>query len=88
MSLFAGRELILLAVGDTRDHRRINKDPALNRISVEFVVNLVNNLHSLGLENYLILASSEELCQLMKAKYNVQGCAWSSFLHSHANLPR
>ena len=35
------KELIVMAVGDTRDHRRMHKDPALSQISVDFAVNLV-----------------------------------------------
>ncbi|KAK3275440.1 hypothetical protein CYMTET_16434 [Cymbomonas tetramitiformis] len=82
-----GKELILMAVGDTRDHRRAQKDPALKRISLEFVVNLVRNLHSFGIDHYLMLASSEDLCNRLRATYDIQGCAWSSHLHAHPGLP-
>ena len=38
------KELVFLSVGDTRDHRRMNKDPALRTISMDFLLNLLANL--------------------------------------------
>jgi hypothetical protein len=38
------KEIMLLAVGDTRDHRRVDKDPALRIISIGFVTSLIANL--------------------------------------------
>ena len=55
-------ELVFMAVGDTRDHRRQTKDPALRTISVDFVLNLLANLHLLGREHYIIL-STKRLCR-------------------------
>ena len=43
------KELIFLSVGDTRDHRRVNKDPSLRTISVDFLLNLLANLNQLGI---------------------------------------
>ena len=44
------RELVFLSVGDTRDHRRQYKDPALRTISIDFLLTLLANLpvHALG----------------------------------------
>ena len=44
------KEVIFLSVGDTRDHRRQYKDPSLRTISFDFLLNLLANLRSLGLE--------------------------------------
>ena len=76
------REIIILAVGDTRDHRRVRKDPSLSVISSHFVANLVANLRALGLRNYLLLASSERLCRHLR----LDGCAWSSRLSDSPGL--
>lgn len=75
-------------MGDTKDHRRVSKDPSLNQISVEFVVNMVNNLKALGLDHYIILASSSGLCKTLHDQYRVEGCAWSSYLHENEGLKR
>jgi hypothetical protein len=76
------REIMILAVGDTRDHRRVRKDPSLSVISSHFVANLVANLRALGLRNYLLLASSERLCRDLR----LDGCAWSSRLTDSRGL--
>ena len=74
------KELMVLAVGDTRDHRRMNKDPALSQVSVDFAINLVENLAALGLRNYLMLTSSAQLCDELRRDADVDGCAHSSHL--------
>jgi hypothetical protein len=84
--LAAGKEVIFLAVGDTRDHRRATKDPALKDIAVEFVGNCVANLHMLGLDNYLVLASSKQLCDKLHTEYDVRACVWSSLHAQHPGL--
>ena len=48
-------ELIVFAVGDTRDHRRVTKDPAIATISTDFVANVALNLKAMGIEHYLSL---------------------------------
>jgi len=79
--------VIFLAVGDTRDHRRAGKDPALKDIAVEFVGNCVANLHMLGLDNYIVLASSPQLCVKLHAEHAVHSCVWSSLYNAHPGLP-
>ena len=74
------KELMVLAVGDTRDHRRMHKDPALSQVSVDFAINLVENLAALGLRNYLMLTSSAQLCDELRRDADVDGCAHSSHL--------
>ena len=54
-------ELIFLSVGDTRDHRREIKDPALKTISVDFL-NLLANLKQLRIDHYVIL-TTRSLCR-------------------------
>ena len=65
------KELMVLAVGDTRDHRRMHKDPALSQVSVDFAINLVENLAALGLRNYLMLTSSAQLCDELRRDADV-----------------
>lgn len=74
------KELMVLAVGDTRDHRRMHKDPALSQVSVDFAINLVENLAALDLRNYLMLTSSAQLCDELRRDADVDGCAHSSHL--------
>jgi len=62
-------ELIVFAVGDTRDHRRVTKDPAISTISTDFVANVALNLKAMGIEHYVVLASSKELCETLKTRY-------------------
>ena len=80
------KELIVMAVGDTRDHRRMHKDPALSQISVDFAVNLVENLAALGLRNYLMLTSSAKLCDELRRDAQIDGCVHSSHLIDHPKL--
>eukprot|EP00854_Cymbomonas_tetramitiformis_P008344 gene8344-9918_t len=77
-----------MAVGDTRDHRRAQKDPALKRISLEFVVNLVRNLHSFGIDHYLMLASSEDLCNRLRATYDIQWHYVAKAIEHNVNVMR
>ena len=56
------KELIFLSVGDTRDHRRQYKDPALRTISLDFVLNLIANLRKLAIEHTLLL-TTKPLCR-------------------------
>ena len=79
------RELIFLSVGDTRDHRRQYKDPALRTISIDFILNLLANLRRLGLENVFIL-TTEALCRRFQREYCLYGCGWTSLWHSHSGL--
>ena len=46
-------ELIVFAVGDTRDHRRVTKDPAIATIGTDFVANVALNLKAMGIEHYI-----------------------------------
>lgn len=62
-------ELIVFAVGDTRDHRRVTKDPAIATISTDFVANVALNLKAMGIEHYVVVASSKELCETLKTRY-------------------
>jgi len=78
-------ELIFLSVGDTRDHRRQHKDPALRTISTDFLLTLLANLHRLGLENYLIL-TTKKLCHKLQREHCLYSCAWTSLWDDHAGL--
>ena len=71
-------ELIVFAVGDTRDHRRVTKDPAIATISTDFVANVALNLKAMGIEHYIVLASSKKLCDTLKTRYNEAFGAYGS----------
>lgn len=58
-------ELVFLSVGDTRDHRRADKDPALRTISTDFLLNLLANLRSIRVDYYIIL-STKRLCRTLQ----------------------
>ena len=58
------KNIVLLAVGDTRDHRRKDKDPALRTISYTFLLNLLANLESLDIRHYAIL-TTPKVCRLL-----------------------
>ena len=79
----SGRELIIMCVGDTKDPRRVSKDPSLSHLAVDFAVSLTRNLADLGIRHYLLLASSEALCRRLQSEYGVEGCAWSSKWADH-----
>ena len=79
------KELIFLCVGDTRDHRRMHKDPQLKNISVEFLLNLLANLRRLGLNHYMIL-TTRTLCYWLQRQHCQYACAWSSRWHDHPRL--
>ena len=79
------KELIFLSVGDTRDHRRQYKDPALRTISTDFLLNLVANLKRLGLANVLIL-TTRTLCRTLQRQHCMYSCAWTSLWHQHPGL--
>ena len=64
------KELIFLSVGDTRDHRRMGKDPALRTISVDFLLNLLANLKKLRIGHYLIL-TTKTLCAKLQQELEV-----------------
>lgn len=83
-----GRELIMMCVGDTKDSRRLVKDPTLNTLAVDFAVSLVRNLERLGITHYLMLTSSEALCRRLQRGYGVDGCAWSSKWADHGGQAR
>ena len=79
------RNLVFLSVGDTRDHRRQYKDPALKNISVDFLLNLLSNLKALGLDNHGIL-TTPSLCGKLQQKHCLFSCAWTTLLHDHPGL--
>ena len=86
-------ELILLAVGDTRDHRRVTKDPAIAKISTDFVANLAMNFQAMQIEHYIVVASSKELCTTLLNEYphafNKYSCGYSSaYTDSVADLEK
>ena len=76
-----------LSVGDTRDHRRQHKDPALKNISVDFLLNLLSNMKALGLDNHGIL-TTQSLCGKLQQKHCLFSCAWTTLLHDHPASPR
>ena len=78
-------ELIFLSVGDTRDHRRVAKDPALKDISTDFLLHLLANLRALGRENWLIL-STRRLCGRLQAEHCERSCVWSTLWDDHPGL--
>ena len=80
------RELIFLSVGDTRDHRRQHKDPALRTISIDFILNLLANLRRLGLEHFFIL-TTQPLCRQLQKRHCLYACGWTSLWHTHPGLP-
>ena len=80
------RELIFLSVGDTRDHRRQHKDPALRTISIDFILNLLANLRRLGLEHFFIL-TTQPLCHQLQKRHCLYACGWTSLWHTHPGLP-
>ena len=80
------REIIFLSVGDTRDHRRQYKDPALKNISVDFILNLLANLRRLGLDHFLIL-TTQSLCRQLQRRHCLHACAWTTLWNTHPGLP-
>ena len=64
--------MIVFAVGDTRDHRRVTKDPAIATISTDFVANVALNLKAMGIEHYVVVAKFEELCDV---KNEIRKCS-------------
>ena len=79
------KELIFLSVGDTRDHRREIKDPALKTISVDFLLNLVANLKQLRIDHYIIL-TTEPLCRKLQERHCEYACVWTDLWHDHRGL--
>ena len=79
------KELIFLSVGDTRDHRREIKDPALKTISVDFLLNLVANLKQLRIGHYVIL-TTEPLCRKLQERHCEYACVWTDLWHTHRGL--
>ena len=79
------KNLVFISVADTRDHRRQHKDPALKTISIDFTLNLINNLRRIGLENFGIL-STPSLCRTLQQQHCLYACAWTSLWHSHPGL--
>ena len=67
-------ELIFLSVGDTRDHRREIKDPALKTISVDFLLNLLANLKQLRIDHYMILTTSRCAASCRPSTANTRAC--------------
>ena len=81
------KELIFLSVGDTRDHRRQYKDPALRTISTEFLLNLLANLRALDLDHHAIL-TTPALCAQLQRSHCEYSCAWTSLWHDHPGLAK
>uniref|UniRef100_A0A7S3TJN7 Nucleotide-diphospho-sugar transferase domain-containing protein n=1 Tax=Emiliania huxleyi TaxID=2903 RepID=A0A7S3TJN7_EMIHU len=81
------KHLIFLSVGDTRDHRRQSKDPALRTISSEFLFNLLANLRALNLGYHGIL-TTPALCKSLQEERCEFSCAWSTLWHNHPGLAR
>lgn len=75
-------ELIVFAVGDTRDHRRVSKDPALSSISTDFIANVILNFKAMNINHFVVLASSAELCHTLQVRYpqvfDMFSCGYSS----------
>ena len=84
------KELIFLSVGDTRDHRRQYKDPALRTISLDFLLNLLSNFRTLGIEHHFLLTTKKLCKQVMQGEHCQYNCAWTSLwldaLRDHPNL--
>lgn len=76
------KELIILAVGDTRDQRREEKDPNLSHISTDFVANIALNFKSLDIRHFIVLASSQSLCKTLYERYpqvfDTMSCGYST----------
>ena len=68
------KELVFLSVGDTRDHRRQYKDPALRTISIDFLLNLITNLRRIGIEHFGIL-TTQPLCRQLQRQHCLHACA-------------
>jgi hypothetical protein len=79
------RELIFLSVGDTRDHRRQYKDPALRTISQDFLLNLLANLKQLELHNTFVL-TTQPLCRQLQKVHCLFACGWTSLWEKHPGL--
>ena len=79
------KELVFLSVGDTRDHRRMNKDPALRTISMDFLLNLLANLQTLGIEHHLILTTKKLCRKVLQAEHCLYNCAWTSLWHERTD---
>lgn len=79
------KELIFLSVGDTRDHRRAQKDPKLSSISTDFLRNLLANLKRLSRRHYVIL-STRSLCARLQREDCELACGWSTLWDDHAGL--
>ena len=60
-------------------------EPELRTISTDFVHNLVSNLQTLGIENYIIL-TTKPLCR--KLQQHSLACAWTSLWSEHPGLAR
>ena len=80
------KELIFLSVGDTRDHRRQYKDPALRTISLDFLLNLLSNFRTLGIEHHFLLTTKKLCKQVMQGEHCQYNCAWTSLWHDHPSL--
>ncbi|KAL1527736.1 hypothetical protein AB1Y20_009121 [Prymnesium parvum] len=80
------KELIFLSVGDTKDHRRATKDPALRTISTDFLLNLLANLKRLQIDHYVIL-TTRKLCARLQQEQCEYSCVWTELWHSHPGLP-
>ena len=81
------REIVFLSVGDTRDHRRQYKDPALRTISIDFILNLIANLRQLGIESFGILTTHKLCKRTFQEQHNLFACGWTSLWHDHHGLP-
>jgi len=81
----ASKELIFLSVGDTRDHRRQYKDPALRTISLDFLLNLLANLRALDIDHHAIL-TTPALCAHLQTTHCEYSCAWTSLWNAHPGL--
>jgi len=79
------KDLIFLSVGDTRDHRREHKDPALRTISVDFLLTLLANLQRLRIEQYMIL-TTRKLCAKLQQDHCIHACVWTSLWDNHPGL--
>lgn len=64
----------------------MGKDPALRRISTEFLLNLVANLRRLGIEHFLIL-TTRSLCATLH-EHCLFACAWTSLWETRPGLAR
>lgn len=82
-----GKELIFLAVGDTKDHRRATKDPALRTISTDFLLNLLANLQRLRIDHYVIL-TTRKLCGRLQREHCEHSCVWTTLWDDHPGLSK